>query len=74
MNTRTSSCRVLCVPLMFSVVLSACGYKGPLSLPPSVVEPTRVAPATGNSNSVGTTIVPNSMNGQIPMNKKDLNQ
>lgn len=73
MNTHTLSCRALCVPLMFSVVLSACGYKGPLSLPPSVVEPTRAAPAKGNSNSVGTAIVPNTMNGQIPMNKKVVN-
>ncbi|MBS1174904.1 MAG: Prokaryotic lipoprotein-attachment site [Burkholderiaceae bacterium] len=74
MNTRTSSCRPLCVPLMVSVVLSACGYKGPLYLPPSVVEPTRAAPATENSNdSTATPGVPNATSTPIPMNKKVVN-
>ena len=75
MNTRTLSCRTVCLPLMVAVVLSACGYKGPLYLPPSAVEPTRPAPAPENSNySTASPAAPNATSTQIPMKKKVVNQ
>ena len=75
MNTRTSSCRTVCLPLMVSVVLSACGYKGSLYLPPSAVEPIRATTATENSNdSTASPAAPNATSTQIPMKKKVVNQ
>ena len=75
MNTRLSSCRTVCLPLMVAVALSACGYKGSLYLPPSAVEPTRAATATENSNdSTALPAVPNATSTQIPMKKKVVNQ
>lgn len=73
MNTRTLSCRTLCVPLMLSVALSACGYKGPLYLPPSVVEPTHDIPAVEKSNTTAPA-VSNTTRAQIPIQKKVVRQ
>ena len=44
MNTRLSSSRVLCVPLVAILLLSACGYKGPLYMPPNDVSPKAAEP------------------------------
>ena len=74
MNTRTLFCRTLIVPLMLSVVLSACGYKGPLYLPPSVVEPTHDVSAVENSNTITAPAVSNTTRAQIPIQKKVVRQ
>ena len=75
MNTRLSSCRTVCLPLMVAVALSACGYKGPLYLPPSAVEPTRAATTVTNSSPTIAPAAPNATSTQIlPMNKKVVNQ
>ena len=74
MNTRLSSCRTVCLPLMVAVALSACGYKGPLYLPPSAVEPTRAATTVTNSSPTIAPAAPNGTSTQIPMKKKVVNQ
>jgi predicted small lipoprotein YifL len=75
MNTRLSSCRTVCLPLMVAVALSACGYKGSLYMPPTVSEPAHAVPSDAQkSNLTVTPAVSNATSTQIPMKKKVVNQ
>ena len=53
MNTCASSCRTLCLAVIVSMMLLACGYKGPLYMPPSVTEPVgTVTSSTEKTNNI----------------------
>ncbi len=75
MNTRLSTSRVLCVPLVAILLLSACGYKGPLYMPPNDISPKAAEPTYAPTPTLDVAVpaAQNATNNPTPIQKKVVN-